>query len=375
MLETTSDSKSGPEFVEKFFTERELHVLDEKSGTGEVDKDRFDEWFREVEKTFKKLPLYQDSAWEKLKVVINFLHNKLFSKNDDSDEKDKTPQELTIWFFRGQSNSNYSFHSSLYRHFKRNYEEKNDKEAKFESLDVDNQEKILRNAREELIQKAQEHGFNRNLSNLHIEALLQHHGTPTRLIDVTLDWRVALYFACKEDVDKDGRLFILASPYTFETLVKEQLDAKGVPYASDKAYLVLLAHFDSRMIAQQAFFINGKLPKENKNNIRYNDDELKLNEIREIMSVSINFRKDGKLTKVNDLLQPETSPQNYEDIIGYSIRIPREFKRRILKKLEEEGICEDSLFPPLLETKRLFKETVTKSFDESIKELSKQEDE
>ena len=45
MLETTSDSKSGPEFVEKFFTERELHVLDEKSGTGEVDKDRFDEWF------------------------------------------------------------------------------------------------------------------------------------------------------------------------------------------------------------------------------------------------------------------------------------------------------------------------------------------
>lgn len=72
MLETTSDSKSGPEFVEKFFTERELHVLDEKSGTGEVDKDRFDEWFREVEKTFKKLPLYQDSAWEKLKVVINF---------------------------------------------------------------------------------------------------------------------------------------------------------------------------------------------------------------------------------------------------------------------------------------------------------------
>ena len=56
MLETTSDSKSGPEFVEKFFTERELHVLDEKSGTGEVDKDRFDEWFREVEKTFKKLP-------------------------------------------------------------------------------------------------------------------------------------------------------------------------------------------------------------------------------------------------------------------------------------------------------------------------------
>ena len=36
MLETTSDSKSGPEFVEKFFTERELHVLDEKSGTGEV---------------------------------------------------------------------------------------------------------------------------------------------------------------------------------------------------------------------------------------------------------------------------------------------------------------------------------------------------
>ncbi|MBW6412295.1 FRG domain-containing protein [Schaalia sp. ORNL0103] len=39
--------------------------------------------------------------------------------------------------------------------------------------------------------------------------MLQHHGSPTRLIDVTSDWKIALYFACESDNDVDGRIFLI----------------------------------------------------------------------------------------------------------------------------------------------------------------------
>lgn len=39
-------------------------------------------------------------------------------------------------------------------------------------------------------------------------AYLQHYETGTRMIDFTLDYNVALFFACQENFDKDGALFL-----------------------------------------------------------------------------------------------------------------------------------------------------------------------
>lgn len=49
--------------------------------------------------------------------------------------------------------------------------------------------------------------FHNDLQPLELLALLQHHGVPTRLLDITENALVALYFACCSNDDKDGEVF------------------------------------------------------------------------------------------------------------------------------------------------------------------------
>jgi len=107
--------------------------------------------------------------------------------------------------WRGVADATYPLHSSLYRRLLW----KREAEGIAEPPD----ETALSEAEEEILSETRRWGLHNGpqgrLSTLNQLAALQHFGAPTRLIDVTLNAYIGLWFAVEKDDDRDGRLFAI----------------------------------------------------------------------------------------------------------------------------------------------------------------------
>lgn len=365
-------------FIDKFFSERELVVEYYEPDDSDI-KEAY-AWFKQVQEIIAELPIYR--------------HDNVGQPFEDN--------ESDVWFFRGHKDSSFAFTSTLYRRLL---------DASSGNLSLKSPgeiEKAMLKAELSLLNKARKMGIGRGLTALETLTLLQHHGSPTRLIDVTSDWKVALFFACESDDDRDGRMFLIKTdPSRWRNFPKEKntSDQSERPVwhnywkSFDEKHRnewrnhwlrgtwpILLPFSDPRMISQRGFFLVGGVPLLHGESMRRINERpgyqtkayqhpyseaypraqtiyekqpaqtksyLSASELRDVTSMVIRFG-----TELQFLDQIGEAESEDWPAVGYSIRIPGRFKRTLRNILRQEGVHTDSIYPPLRETVLLFEHVV-----------------
>lgn len=149
------------------------------------------------------------------------------------------PASTTAYAFRGQSNVNWSLQPSLLRHLPANATELQASTLEKDCMRVFQEKAHLHLSASDLPADSERKQW---------WAIMQHHGAPTRLLDWTSSFLVALYFAVLEHWNLDGVVYVL------------HLEALGRD-ATERSQPDLVPWFPTRpshrMVAQQGLFIFG----------------------------------------------------------------------------------------------------------------------
>ncbi len=202
--------------------------------------------------------------------------------------------------------------------------------------------------------------FRGDFEPIELLALLQHHGIPTRLLDITENALVALYFACISAPDSDGEIFAfknnelditnypivngIADTYRFARSTFCDLDLfygaiKDQPYFLEQKQTHEICHRDNKAggrwveeCCKTPFFVYApiKTPRQQAQQGRYI-----------LFPNKIEYY--GNSSGPAFIWQIEEIPRDAEYISGI-IRIPKEFKNSIIADLHLFGIGQDTLF-------------------------------
>jgi hypothetical protein len=183
-----------------------------------------------------------------------------------------------IYAWRGQNDATWDFSASLFR------------EIRDEGGEVT--EERVRERELEILEEARRWGLGRDLgpsaTDMHMLSVLQHHGVPTRLIDVTANPMTALWFATEQHKPREdgfvrrtpGVLFAIDVTKTdwYETFqygkptLGDLSNSLGALYQqalkksaeSRQMFRTFPALPDERMKAQEGFLLGSAVPKRHK---------------------------------------------------------------------------------------------------------------
>ncbi len=250
-----------------------------------------------------------------------------------------------IMLFRGQSNKSYELVPSLGR----------GRNLACDASIFDQERNLIELAKFKLPDI-----FRSDLQPIELLALLQHHGIPTRLLDVTESALVALYFACCSKPNEDGEVFAFKD---------NELDVTNYPvinaiadsYRFSRGSFYQLSLFYSAVVMQPYF-----LEQQRRNEIIRKTDREGGNWIKEcckdILFVYAPIRslrqqmQRGRYILFPNHIAPfgdsgeycfkaeiDSIPKDHESITG-RIVIPKEDKANMLKDLALMGISKEVLF-------------------------------
>lgn len=282
----------------------------------------------------------------------------------------KLPCRYEEMCFRGHSNKEYKLLPSLAR----------DRMFACDVSILDEERNMIEEAKFKL-----PHIFNNTIQPVNLLALLQHWGIPTRLMDITINPLVALYFAVNTNKDKDGEVIIFirngdnVAQYPIYNAV-----AESYKFACTTSQP--LSFFYDDMILQPYF-----LEQKNTCDIIHTSKESKENWVFDccdkILYVNASVyterqhAQQGSYILFNNDIEEDESGKYFSKVISEipkdkehickRIIIPKDKKSEILNNLETLGITQSNLFPENIDIicneikdnamKRIKYETIIKS--------------
>jgi hypothetical protein len=288
-------------------------------------------------------------------VVANMDHLDDMMAALEADQRDSANKKKRIFAYRGVANADHPFFSSLYR---RLWWTSAAAAGATTSTHAPPDEGALAEAEDRVLAELHQWGLHDaergRLSVLRQLAVLQHNHAPTRLIDVSLNVWVALWFAVElrwakgEPLpdSKDGRLFaidITDRLINENDKLRDWEDALHRPWSkppadwTERTFAWQPSPADRRIAAQQGAFLFGGVPmsgqyrKSTKKN-----DWLSVEELRRCTSVPLKFHKTG----------PGRGAR--PDRPTYTYRIAASFKHEIRSRLIDLlGLSAGRIYPDL----------------------------
>ncbi len=247
------------------------------------------------------------------------------------------------FYWRGQSDAAWGVHSALHRSLAAIFGI--EIEDLSESHLVTRESEIVPTAREWIRPEA-----GARLTTVDLLARLQHFGVPTRLLDFTLDSKVATYFAVTEHGGRDGRLIVAAarrSPsddFRNSFSVPWSLGAVTRPHEWASQLYALDDHADFlRIIRQRGVFLTGGTPTTRPRRRDATGLELRARDVRRCMSLPLALHSWTQAEGAFAGARPRGRKPTVASTL--TLRIPQRAKSQIRRDLEAEGYSMRLLFP------------------------------